>query len=544
MRYGMLSRAVRVLGLCGLLVGVGLRAKPVGLPNVGATCWMNALLQSIMGVEPLCERLLAIPENEQKDDVRAFIALIKACRAAALKGESSVARSFVEEMRAMFMRSRPQMAEEGGADQDIGEGLALWLDYSDREELHKYDLQIGNSFYDLCWFYEGFLTASQFFTANQPVRLPERYDPEIYVMVKPGYKGATLTEKIGADYESVMFFGKEQWYDERQKKHVDAEQKRYIVPNQATGELPEFFMVNFARYDPFNQSHWKKSIPVDFEIDIAPWVLPGIKKQDTAYLLVSVAEYTGGHYYAYVKDLSDPKRPWYECNDSTVTPIIDMKAMKEDIENRCSLLIYRKKTSETLSIENPKQKSELDKKLFENFVPGRIAQKKLAIEKKAIKGEQGQQKLEKPLRDFSDSLAALQKQLAGIKEVVVDVPRMKALSVQEKVALAAIVATAKEGWESWSFFERKQTRLLRVMGAMGAAIRPYIPSKDSQKRRSQIADFFNTLAGFKVLRGEILAFYRLHSPEFLTSIAWMPKEQRANTDLVWLICASATGKFV
>jgi hypothetical protein len=364
-------RGITLASLSLVLAGAGLGANPVGFPNVGATCWMNGLLQNIVNMEPLVQATLAVSSDQLLDDMKGFANLARASRSIPTPGqkpeEAQVPGEVMMAMRLLFTNLKIDFGQ-----QDMRDGLTAWMGYWDFKKPKPLAEALKMSFSGVWDTYASASDKNYYLLRDKdqwgvwktrpvdPKDPPAIPDPARIIMARPFIGCESLPEALAAWYKPETFAEGDWLVDEHKKPIFDAMVWRYIGANGTTNLLPEFLVINLTRGVMVGgvEKRFAGSIQIPVTLDIAPFFDKDAPRQETVYNLVGVGIHIGdpggGHYYAYIKDQFDPNRIWYECDDSTVTalgPDITVRAKEyKDISDNGYFFFYRKKSAEEQSV--------------------------------------------------------------------------------------------------------------------------------------------------------------------------------------------------
>lgn len=160
----------------------------------------------------------------------------------------------------------------------------------------------------------------------------------------------SLTESLENYVKPEEMTGEDKWKCDELNEFVDATKGFYFV------DFPKLLTLHLKRFD-YDRRTWTPiklhhKIEFPFELDIKHLV-PEDYDKETRYELFSCLVHSGsvtsGHYFAYIKDLTNGN--WYEFNDSHVNPVTeeDVKRMygrDEEINSYSStnayMLMYRR----------------------------------------------------------------------------------------------------------------------------------------------------------------------------------------------------------
>ncbi len=262
--------------------------QPVGLPNIGNSCWINASLQCIIHVPVLRERASQIPELAEF--IENYLHVQNTARTTTVTPCHSVNNFIVRQLQ---NRRRTEFSFTGQAD---ATAIFEWL-------LHQNPLFEFTQRRTL----NGQMTETN--TIADLIRL--ELDPLLEATVPELFKDF-LDHTIADDGSHL------QW--------------RFNT-------APETLAVLIGRYnfvvDPMNRSIHRIHIrrPVD-GVDTVLTLLPGsvLTLEETRYecvaFIVHYGSFEGGHYIAYVKKEGN----WWRCNDADVCMVSEQEAnqkMKE-----------------------------------------------------------------------------------------------------------------------------------------------------------------------------------------------------------------------
>lgn len=308
---------------------------PIGMQNLGNTCYMNAVLQCLYQIQPLTDFMLSTDAYYKPDSVAAEYAdLIKYIQNTTEK--TVAAKKFcIPVFKDIFFGAKYQQ-------EDAGSFLTNLLSHLEDYDIIKSKKYKKNPVKELIFG----KVISTIMPEGCPVSSLEEIFGSIILEVK-----STLTESL---YSYI-----------KPKKIIDG----YIYKGKSVeaylevkiSKTKQYLILQLNRY-----SHnliggvvitTKNTDPVKFplkDLDLKNYMLDPKSVIDTKYDLISFVQHRGsltsGHYTSYVKHGDK----WFYCNDSCITPVSNEK-MEEIAQNGNDgtgftpyLLFYKRQTEENI----------------------------------------------------------------------------------------------------------------------------------------------------------------------------------------------------
>jgi len=335
----------------------GLMGRPVGLTNIGNSCYMNSCAQNMFNMWGLSADIGKIEKSDSLL-VNAYQQLLSAI--AKITGSEAVSDAVMSDFQAAIVQLAKQEQWQPGTQQDPSE---MWL------HLMK-DEMVGRTINRYCLLPRVQKHFSVEYGEKKPqLRSVKQAEPEPLLAITLK-KDKTLVELIEDELTASVMS-----YDE-------LETHKIVFDVGIKQELPEFIVVMLRRYawDEKLKMSNKLSWPIVGDLETLTlkheWLCRPSnthdrncsgqvsKNLDTTYNLIGAvvhygASLYGGHYCAYINPQPGP-RPWYFCEDAYVTQINDNGgglAMAtnqkfgwnrliplQDIRTNGYLLFYRKKS--------------------------------------------------------------------------------------------------------------------------------------------------------------------------------------------------------
>lgn len=280
---------------------------PTGIRNLGATCYMNSLLQTLFAVKEFRAGLYKWTPNSplvENDSVcqelqKLFVEL------------QLTNKKYVNAENLLKSMNIDPMVQE-----DPQEFWNLFISLL-KEVFEK------SSVKSVAKLAEGLFFGTQLVEMECSV-CKKRYPNESsfnYIGVSTERK--SLEESLSACFEDEKLEGTNKYSCRHCRRKQDALRKTRIET------LPPILAINILRYDFDRSVNWKKKIHTNFSfpmnLSMKKFVSGEVKKKSTEYELFSVLSHcgetaNGGHYICFTKSGSK----WFKCDDDNITE------MKED----------------------------------------------------------------------------------------------------------------------------------------------------------------------------------------------------------------------
>jgi len=322
--------------------------QPCGLVNLGATCYLNSLLQAFY-FNTSVRHAIFESQSEQLMELKRLYGNMSIAKTASPKAFAEAAKL------------------ESNEQEDVSEFLSLWIDFLSRQS-DKLKKVISKN-------YEGESVYSTYLKCgckreprSQPyvsLQVPMNNFPmEGDDFISASASGKEETEKkknvLLTDLMEKNLFGTEELCGDNQVTCDECQIKTDATRSLRLKTIPPHLYVEVLRYSYTPEGNREKcNSPLEFpeRLDLSPWTEPHKPKQAGNQLnLVGMLLHHGdsalhGHYSAHIK--IDDK--WWELNDEEVAPLDSMNEENEDItveetgrmfENTTAyLLIYARDTS-------------------------------------------------------------------------------------------------------------------------------------------------------------------------------------------------------
>ncbi|XP_057185302.1 uncharacterized protein LOC130551591 isoform X2 [Triplophysa rosa] len=290
-----------------------------GLRNQGATCYLNAVLQSLFMTR----------------DFRS--AVMK------LELEKAKKKSVTAELQHLFRRldsKRGSVATKG-----ITKALAIENVYEEQDAAEYFQKILSMTEPRPAEIFQG--TKKHSTTCLQSPMSPHETCEEIVffsltIPMEWSQNDVINVQKtLNAQFEDIFMGGEDQLYCEHCETKTDMKMSCIIV------KLPQVLMLHMQRfYLDFNYMTYMKNNS-DVEIPLELKVKEGKKvyNYDLYAIVNHIGSLGGGHYYAEIKSSKDE---WYEFNDSTVQRIHDsfrVRCSQDHIISDTACLLFFKKSN-------------------------------------------------------------------------------------------------------------------------------------------------------------------------------------------------------
>ena len=332
--------------------------KPVGLPNCGASCYLNSVMQNLYNMTLLRE-LVIQNKNIYKPNSAAidFIELMEQMKTAQkIKSEYilEIYHNLMEHLTHSVSDIQvPQFTK--GRQEDAQEFLSALLDNISSTDIAGNKNQ-ANGIKNL-----------YFFNQHKQIIIPvtnEKMSPRI----EPS---AILSLPIqSTDKNLVDILGHYFLEPEHLEEYTDQQTGiKYNTPGNLVKRitrisyLPEYLMVQLVVFelDLTTGERHKILTPITIspQLDLKPYVDNPMREKNTVYELIGISVHMGssiqsGHYIAYVK--TTPENKWWLCNDRNVdeqTPPFIKPNWHPTDDARPYLLFYKRKDNQVSPIEAP-----------------------------------------------------------------------------------------------------------------------------------------------------------------------------------------------
>jgi ubiquitin carboxyl-terminal hydrolase 8 len=337
------------------------RGGRVGLTNLGNTCFMNAGLQCLSHIEPVCAYFLTGKYQQELNEKNSFgtggyLAKAFAKLQEQLWQKSSKTHS-PKPLHSTLGRFAPHLFD-GYQQQDAQEFLAYLLDglhedlnlvkerpppkiYRNEdeelqadEEQRELELKMGEEYVAaMAWMthlarhrsilvdlFQGQLRSQV--TCTVCDKVSKTFDPYLYMSLPVNADMRSLEDALQLFLAEEVLSGNEQWRCNRCKQRVNARKKIDIW------KLPPVLIIHLKRFEFDTRSCRFRKIQAELKspltIDLSNWV-QGEQKETLVYEMQCVANHSGafgsGHYTAMCRHPIDGK--WYHFNDDKVDEVLD-----------------------------------------------------------------------------------------------------------------------------------------------------------------------------------------------------------------------------
>lgn len=302
-----------------------------GLKNLGATCYMNSLLQQLFLLPQLRHSLLTAPVT-------------------AKEGTSSILYQVQSLFATLQETSKKWHDARGLASIYKVDGQPIRLsEQMDADEFYRglldkleFDLKGTEQAKLLDTYFRGAITYQ---TICQECRVPSERNETFYNLAVEVKDKTTLDESLAALVQADRLDGDNKYNCERCNKKVAALRRATI------GELPPVLVVHLKRFEfdleTLHRTKLNSFLSFPHDLNVEPYTKEGLSRRDAqpqgaeappappiGYRLTGVVVHTGsvdsGHYYSFIED-PDPSRrgQWFQFNDRHVTPF-DPRHLSEE----------------------------------------------------------------------------------------------------------------------------------------------------------------------------------------------------------------------
>lgn len=356
-----------ILSFFGLII-FDIQAIPPALQNCGNTCFLNASIQVLYNIAPLTQLILDQPTNPynqtQNPAPYYYTELIKQFEA--IKNQIN-AKLFTcdpnKDLQKLTKAAYDLLGTLCGSQQDATEFLWQFQDNLLEKSISK---KLNNQIKSLF----SFTINTETFCPrikDLPKYTSSRSDPYLQMTVNIKNSKEQLLSSLDEclkDYFSEEPL--EEYKPEGQEKRDDCTRKFNLVT------LPEILLIGLKRFDAISEIKLDHSVAIPITgLTLSNYFLDEKRKKTDAkdYELIGVIIQSGtlraGHYWAYVKDLSNQ---WFKCDDANVISVsITDPAVVQEINGTPNgptgyLLVYQQ-TKKRQSFIEQQQKQEAQKQM-------------------------------------------------------------------------------------------------------------------------------------------------------------------------------------
>lgn len=308
----------------------------VGLRNLGATCYMNALMQQFFMTKPFRNGLLStnieMTQNQQPDDN-----LLLFYQLQHMFGflQDSVKKYFDTRNFCSAYKDIEGNPVNVAQQQDANEFFNLFCDKIEAALKPSKEKELLKKIF-------GGVILNQIVYEDQ---VSETQEPFFILSLEIKNK-KNILESLDLYTRGEMLEGDNKYFSEKLGRHVDANRRSLIK------ELPNILIFHLKRFDfDFEKMrNLKINDRCEFptEIDMRAYSVEGIyekEKRDMAnipkrddnyykYKLVGVLVHMGsadsGHYYSFIMDRTSKEHKWHEFNDDVIS-----KFTADDLDKEC-----------------------------------------------------------------------------------------------------------------------------------------------------------------------------------------------------------------
>lgn len=330
--------------------------KAVGLKSKFNTCFMNATLQCLFGLNEFNNTLVKNIDKYSDDTIsKVYIELFNTYETS--KNEINT-NQFCEKMWPIIFPSEGK-EDQQDAQQLIGDLLyhltTLDIQENNKQLKEKLSKQI----------------ITQLKSTISDTETPKRFQDSISTEKLTNLSVGTFGDKLKNCLNN--FFEKEdiEYKPENLSEAITAN-KQYKI-----SRLPKYLIIHLKRfiYNPETEELDKNNRNISFELnlDLQNYLSDETKNQNSSYNLIGMVEHTGGldfgHYIAYTKR----NKKWYEFDDERATELPNNPPL-ENMEGSTPYLLFYERTiytkweKEKSVLQNTIEKGDLNNKnVFESI---------------------------------------------------------------------------------------------------------------------------------------------------------------------------------